>query len=457
MRAVALLAVLVAAPAWRHRAIAGGAGGQAVTVPLQERPEDLIVDPFTGHLFVSVLFGRVLMFDRAGHLLRSIGIGERAAHTMALDPLAHLLLAGPVGTYQTHPAPVAMIDTRTGALVGSIDVGAGLQRIAVDAQAGRAVAISDFGRGGTTGAISVLDTRSGRLLRQLVTGAVLAALAVDVRAGRALVVGAEGGVWVLDVRTGRLLRTTHLAGFPSLVALDEGRGRAFVAAARDGEGGIVSVLDTRTGALIAAVPVPGTPTSLVVDPERGVAATVGGTEAAGSIFSLVDTDGRLLHVRPLGRSLGLLAGPAGRLVARSVADGTVSLVDSRTGSTLRTIHLHGVPLTTALDPRTGRLYVAMQPTAGDRPAPVLRVPTKDATVPEFGGRVNLARRGTIVVLDGRTGQPLRTIQAGVLPAMIALDPAHHRLVAIDQAGDDPGLPAGPVTSANRGGLTIAPL
>jgi len=72
------------------------------------------------------------------------------------------------------------------------------------------------------------------------------------------------------------------------------------------------VLDTRTGALIAAVPVPGTPTSLVVDPERGVAATVGGTEANHSILSLVDTDGRLLHVRPLGRSRGLLAGPAGR-------------------------------------------------------------------------------------------------------------------------------------------------
>ena len=144
-------------------------------------------------------------------------------------------------------------------------------------------------------------------------------------------------------------------------------------------------------------------------------------------------------------------------VARSIADGTVSIVDSRMGSTLRTIQLHGLPLTMALDPQTGRLYVAMHPTAGDRPAPVLRVPTKDVTAFEFGGGMNPARRGTIVVLDGRTGHLLRTIRAGVLPAMIALDPAHHRLVAIDEVGDDPGSPAGLVTLADSGGLTIAPL
>jgi len=34
MRAVALLAMLVAMSAWQHRATAGGASGQAVTVPL---------------------------------------------------------------------------------------------------------------------------------------------------------------------------------------------------------------------------------------------------------------------------------------------------------------------------------------------------------------------------------------------------------------------------------------
>src|SRR5438132_4054502 len=124
--------------------------------------------------------------------------------------------------------------TGTSTIVRTTTVGVGPGDIQVDEQSGRAFVIN---MGSNT--VSVLDTHTGALVQTVDMGRATVpahrptprgpfALTIDARAGRVVVADISGGVSTLDARSGRLLRTVPSGFWPEQVAVDTRTGHAVV-------------------------------------------------------------------------------------------------------------------------------------------------------------------------------------------------------------------------------------
>ncbi|HKO25100.1 MAG TPA: PQQ-binding-like beta-propeller repeat protein, partial [Chloroflexota bacterium] len=127
----------------------------------------------------------------------------------------------------------SIIDTASGRLLHSINVGAQTYPQAVDGHTGRVfIAVSAES---SAGRVRVLDARSGRILHMVMVGWDPIALVVAVRAGRVFAVnagsiagGSTGSISVLDATSGRLVHTVRLGMLPHAAAVDERAGRLVV-------------------------------------------------------------------------------------------------------------------------------------------------------------------------------------------------------------------------------------
>ena len=173
-------------------------------------------------------------------------------------------------------------------------------------------------------------------------------MAVDARTKRLFVVNVdEDTVSVLDARSGALLHTVHVGQSPTAVAVDERTGRVFVVNSHTDpyriptERGSVSMLDARSGAALRTIPVGWDPTVAAVD------------ERKGRIFVVnrnIDSRGRL------------------------IGNGSVSVLDARSGTVLRTIPVGVAPIDVAVVfDRSGSMAYSLNPKDGnslrDPPAP----------------------------------------------------------------------------------------
>src|SRR5919201_1124740 len=229
-----------------------------------------------------------------------------------------------------------------GSMVRTIAVGRNPVAVAVDERTGHVfVAKNDLGlqdqlslalnccpRG--QGSVTVLDARRGAIQRTVRVGLSPLAIAVDERVGRAFVVsyGSDtrtGRLSVLDTRTGTVVRTVTVGLLPQGVAVDERTGRVFVAGEDSSGLGDVSVLDVMSGRLVRSVTVGMLPTAVAVDARSG-------------------------------RVFVANKGPVdGNLVPLS--NGTVTVLDARSGAVLRTIGVGTYPTALAVDERAGRAFV----------------------------------------------------------------------------------------------------
>jgi DNA-binding beta-propeller fold protein YncE len=353
----------------------------AQTFPLAALPTALAVDAASQRAFVLTDDGSLNIFDLAHpHMLRALHLPgpSSPSSTLALDSRTHrLFVADPVA------GSVYVLDSRSGALLTTVSVGQGTIALAVDAHHGH-VFVANAGDGN----VSMLDGRRGALLRTTAVGLAATALSLDPRAGRIFAGGwgqmpnASGGsdvgqAGVLDSRSGTLVRTIPLG--PGLMALAAvpSTGRIFVACASDST---VRVFDTRRGALLRAVRVGAAPWSMAVDE------------------------------------------PAGRVFVATAGDHSLSTLDARTGRLLHTTRLDGGsnPLATdpyamAVDAARDRLYVAQW------------------------GRLDVSghfeSRGTLSILEARTGALLRRIAVGVTPQAMAVDETSGRLVVASGGGE----------------------
>ncbi len=363
----------------------------------------------------------VRVLDTAsGAFLPSIPLpADNQFSALAVDSRAHRVYLAYYG-YSTT-AGVRTLDTRTGTIVRIVSIVPEPDAIAVDEHAGLVyVASAGYSRCALTdrcldtgtnevrdAIISVLDARHGTLVRTLTVRHVTytgALVAVDGRARRVVLVSAaeatsqaEAGtdVSVLDALTGQLARRVHLAGGGALPpVVDEATRRAYVATTV-GHGGRVDLFDTRSGVRVRTIRLDSAPLALAVGsaspgaPGNGYIAvtTLGPTRrervatSNGNVItttvsigrgslSIVDArSGALLHSVAVGIEPQALAIDArrGRIVVANVAGsdrrsaslggGSVSIVDARTGATLRTAPLGISPLHLALDTRTGHAIV----------------------------------------------------------------------------------------------------
>jgi len=369
------------------------AGPVLAIIPLDTPSGPLVVDASTRRAFLvepkaDRPNGVVLVLDaESGALLRTTTVGyePRAA---AVDERAGLVFVANAGD-----TTISVLDARTGAVRRTLTLPSSANPMAM------VPAAHHLFIGNLDGSVTMLDSASGRVLRTVTMMSPSHStdrirLASDERAGRVYVgddnVGAVSPppsslVGVLDAHDGRLLRTLVVDAFPEDIAIDTRNGHVFVATQGYWPSGAVEMLDGRTGRVLAARTLHGSPAALVVD------------ERVGNAF-----------------------------IAGDDPWGTVSVLDTRQGATVRTVRLAappanmGFPPAMAGDRRAGRIYVLSDTITFDGPADQRRVTA-------------------LSVFDARRATVLRTIQLGdttlLAPNTGAVGQTTSRVLGVDERSD----------------------
>lgn len=273
------------------------------------------------------------------------------------------------------------------------------------------------------GTISMIDPRHGSTVRSLALSSSTSPTGFDITVSganeRVFVANGGDAVRVLDAVSGRLLRETHLSGrTPAFFARDDRTNRIFVtetSPANVGAGSTVSVLDARTGAWIRRSAAGVGPGPVAVDERTGHifvqdlgASTVVMLDARSgvplrtialggpSILTQVNVIGN-----PLPAFIGVDAATSRVFVGRY---GAVTMLDSHTGTILKTVQVGRIPIAMDIDARTARVFV-------------------------------LNKKDVVSVLDARTGALLQTMRVGHSPWALTVAAAVNR-VYVANAGDD---------------------
>jgi DNA-binding beta-propeller fold protein YncE len=351
------------------------------------------VDAQSSRAFVSVQGDQTLrVLDAAsGALLRTIG--GRGGNEVWLAVNSR---AGRVYVSNETDATVSVLDGRTGAVVRTTAVAADANGdlstgpLAVDAQTGR-VFMAHFA--GAT--VTVLDPRSGAALRQLSVCQRPGALAVSVRTGHVFAKCNDGVTDMLDEHTGRVLSSTPTQSIYGCMLVDERTNRVFELGFPTVGPPHLDVLDARTGRVVHTIP--------GIGPQGSMTQASYGQRDCPNVA--VD--------RQTGRVYVALLGPG--VVGSTATRSEVAVLDGVTGAVLRRFPVADNPVSLAVDSRTGHVLVAS------------------------AGKVNSAGlplgNGTVSVLDGASGQVLRTAAVGVNPAAIVVDEQARRALVLSSATD----------------------
>lgn len=294
------------------------------------------------------------------------------------------------------------------------------------------------------------STPRAAILRTLPISAV--SLVVDEPDGRVFVIERyrldryPGRISVLDARSGvALLPIRFRAGIDSPV-VDAPARRLFVPS-----GGRILVFDTRSDTLVHAVPLRGYLAAMAVAPRLGrvyIATRDGLAATARDRLLLLDArSGAALRTVPIGRGRDLdsiaVDERRGRAFLVGYRSRTVSVLDARAGTLLRTVTLAVHPVAAAAVAATGRVFVT-----GDSSTNILDASTGAVlrTVPRGGEQIAASSARVFVV--GNAGQDLYIFDAhsGALVRTTPLDPAGQGTTAA----------AGPIidSGAGRGYLLL---
>lgn len=263
-----------------------------------------------------------------------------------------------------------------------------------------------------------------RVVQVITLGRLPDALVLAPEGDRAFVADdAAGTVTVLDLAVGHLLRTVAVGPpgrfAPLALTLDPRTHHLFVADPTDSlVPSRVQMLDSRSGARLASVPVGREANALAVDARHAQVLVANDTD--GTLSLLDARTGRLRRTVPLGllplalavdehTARAFVIGPAtpGALTLPSPGEGAwvelLGVLDTRSGALIRRtpLGLGSSPL--AVDPSSGRVFVAC---------------TDDDSVR---------------VLDARSGAPLRTVTLGVAPSALAVDERRRRVYVVSAA------------------------
>ncbi len=247
-------------------------------------PHSIAVDEQTNRVFVLTTRGFdaqapvtatsvVNVLDAtSGALLRAVPLTGAALAVATAPRAGRVFVLTAEAAFDFHGlgmGRVAVLDARTGAVQGSVDVGQTPVDLAVDGSAGRLFVPVRGPLGPLTdrrsvpyegplgpGSVSVLDTVSATMLATTTVGLAPSALTVDARSGRVFVLnegpGAEAlnppippqtSLSLLDAATGTATRTVEIDNLARVMTVTETANRVYLWA----DGGVV-VLDATTGA-----------------------------------------------------------------------------------------------------------------------------------------------------------------------------------------------------------------
>jgi len=399
---------------------AGGRPHPAVhTVRVGGTPRVLALSAGTNHLFVaaegtpyklsrSPRRSSISMLDtRTSALLRTWPLAPAVDHIVDVasdDRAGRILIAAEdtphqdadVGALVTS-GRLLVIDARTGGLLREFLFPLGLDqsRLAVDERTHHVVAVTTTRVWPPVKSVVTIDDRTGTVVHTATlpnesayAARVLQTAAVDERAGLAFLclAGTEGTVVmsVVDTHTGSIMRTIPTGMHDVQVAVDANRNHLFLSGVRRGQSqnalgeSHVEMWSTRTQSVLAtAIAARGSRAlQIVVDaPTARVFVSSPSwfslrTPAApqGNVLVLDGGSGRLLRtIRGWSGYIAALDARTGRLVVTTgrsnttgqpLGQGTVDVLDGRTGDMLRRIPLaNWAPNQAVLDGQTGRLFL----------------------------------------------------------------------------------------------------
>ncbi len=289
---------------------------------------------------------------------------------------------------------------------------------------------------------------AGVIVRTVTVGVQLIDAQVDEQTGRAFILNnGDSSVSVLDTRTGAPLgivsfKSPRSGPVAVSMTIDARAGRVVII----NHDKSVSVLDARTGRLVYTVPSGGASDSVIVDTRTG------------RIFVSNWGD---FAVSPRRPDVDVFKG-----------GNTVTVIDTRTGRHVGTIHVNGNPSAMAVDERTGRVFVysdgdgfpgytKLVSTLDGASGRLLRavvvahdprgpnMPSQgagDIVVDEQSGHVfvSSAYADSVSMLDGTSGRLLRTV-GGTRPGPMAVDTHTRRVFVLNGGNNGGGTPNGAVT------------
>ncbi len=273
--------------------------------------------------------------------------------------------------------------------------------------------------------------------------------------------------------TGAIAETVTVGVQPINMQVDEQTGRAFVLNNGDSS---VSVLDTRTGALLGTTPLKSprsgpVAAAMTVDPRAGRVVVMNQDKSVSVLDARTD---RLVYTVPSGGASEqvVVNTRTGRIFVSNWGDfavsprrpdvdmfkggNTITVLDTRSGRHVGTIHVNGNPSTMAVNERTGRVFVysdgdgfpgytKLVSTLDGASGRLLRAvavahdprgqhPSQgagDIVVDEQSGRVFVSSpyAESVSMLDATSGRLLRAV-GGTHPGPIAVD-THPGPIAVD--------------------------
>ncbi|MDD7968652.1 serine/threonine-protein kinase [Actinomycetospora lemnae] len=231
---------------------------------------------------------------------RAVAPPVQSPRWVELSPDGRRAFVSGLGGSPTPSPSVAVVDTATNRLTGTVPVGTFPGDLAVSGD-GTRLYVSERGSDAAPGsALAVIDTASNQVTAQIELGtAAPSGLALSPDGRRAYVANegtnaAPGStVSVVDLATSTVAATVPVGQGPSGLAITPDGRKLYVAneGVLTGVGNTVSVVDTARNAVTATIPVGDTPRGLAVRPDGRYAyvASQGTQQAPQGSVSVVDT------------------------------------------------------------------------------------------------------------------------------------------------------------------------
>jgi len=270
---------------------------------------------------------------------------------VVFDPASHRV-------YVAHGDRVTVVDGHDGTIIGQVEgFPGGTHGIGISTATGKGY--TDDGQAGTVSAFNLKTLKIGKAMRAAEDAD---AIAVDPSTGHVFVMNGDSGtITVIDPKTDKAIATVNGGGKLEF-AVTDGHGKLYVNGAEKKE---IVRIDTHTNQVDARWSIPNctSPHGLAIDTvtHRLFSSCV------NNVLVVVDTNtGDTVATLPIGSGTDAAAfDPKRKLIFSSNGrDGTLSIIlekDANTFVSLGDIKTAVTARTMALDPDTGRLYLA----AGD--------------------------------------------------------------------------------------------
>ena len=273
--------------------------------------------------------------------------------------------------YVAHGDQVAVVDGRSGAIIGTVKgVAGGAHGTAISAATGQG-----FTADGQSGLALAFDLLTLDVIKRIPADKDADAAVLDKATGHVFVIeGDPGAITVIDTKTDAAIATIKVGEKMEYAAADDA-GSVYVAGEENSD---LIKIDARTNAVVARWPAPDckNPHGLALDRvERRLFMS-----CVNSTMMVVDAGtGRIVAKLPIGRGSDAVAWDPTRkrVFSSNGADGTITAYQQTSADTYRPLEPIATAVsgrTMAVDPVSGRLFVAAadtdpSPQPGGRPRP----------------------------------------------------------------------------------------